>query len=82
VLDCQARTYEAERCWHEALGVYDGMSAETFAVARASGRADILDKLERLAASRQKAAEEGIGEPNEGGKPATRAGRFGRRKEA
>jgi tetratricopeptide (TPR) repeat protein len=81
VLDCLARTYdaggqfdEAERCWKEALGVYDRMSAETFAAAREGGRADILDKLERLAASRKQAAEEG--------NQATRAAWFWRRKGA
>jgi tetratricopeptide (TPR) repeat protein len=95
VLDCQARTYEAdgqldeaERCWNEALGVYDSMSAETFAEAREGGRADILDKLERLAASRKKAAEEvkqavaGAKAATEEVKPAPKAGWFGRRKEA
>jgi tetratricopeptide (TPR) repeat protein len=60
VLDCQAMTFEAdgrpaeaERCWKEALAVYDGMSAETFDAARENGRADILEKLDRLSRSRQ-----------------------------
>jgi tetratricopeptide (TPR) repeat protein len=60
VLDCQAATHEAdgqpaeaERCWKEALAVYDDMSAETFAAARASARADILEKLDRLSRFRQ-----------------------------
>jgi tetratricopeptide (TPR) repeat protein len=81
VLDCQAMTYEAdgqldeaERCWNEALAVYDSMSAETFAAAREGGRADIRHKLERLAASRKKAPEEA--------KPATKAGWFRWRKGA
>jgi tetratricopeptide (TPR) repeat protein len=58
VLDCQAMTHEAdgqpaeaERCWKEALAVYDEMSAETFLAAREKGRADILEKLDRLPGS-------------------------------
>jgi tetratricopeptide (TPR) repeat protein len=61
VLDCLAKTYEAdnqlhdaELCWREALAAYDSMTSPTFADARESGRADILDKLDRLAASGQR----------------------------
>lgn len=60
VLDCLAKTYEAdnkpdeaERCWRQALAVYDGMTSETYADARQGGRADILEKLDRLSKSRK-----------------------------
>jgi tetratricopeptide (TPR) repeat protein len=75
VLDCQARIYaandqsdEAEQCWNEALAVYDGMTAETFADAREGGKADILEKLGRLATERAKPT------------PPAKTGWFGRRK--
>jgi tetratricopeptide (TPR) repeat protein len=65
VLDCLAKTYEAdgrleeaERSWNEALAVYDSMSSETFAAAREGGRADILDKLARLEDIKKKREEE------------------------
>jgi tetratricopeptide (TPR) repeat protein len=54
VLDCQAQTYqaddkreEAERCWLEALAVFNGITADAFANLRESGRSDILNKLEQ-----------------------------------
>jgi tetratricopeptide (TPR) repeat protein len=66
VLDCLAKTHEAGgkfeeagTAWNEALAVYDSMSSETFAQAREGGRADILEKLERLAEATKKAAEDG-----------------------
>jgi tetratricopeptide (TPR) repeat protein len=66
VLDCQARTYEqdnkpdeAERCWQEALAVYDGMTSETFAPAREGGRADILEKLQRVGEAKKRAKKGG-----------------------
>jgi hypothetical protein len=52
---------EAGTAWREALAVYDSMSSETFAEAREGGRADILAKLERLAAATKKAAENEVG---------------------
>jgi tetratricopeptide (TPR) repeat protein len=65
VLDCLARTHEAGgkleeagAAWNEALAVYDSMTSETFAQVRDGGRADIIEKLERLSAAAKKAAED------------------------
>ncbi len=64
VLDCMAKTYaadgkhdEAEQYWREALAVYDGVTSETFADAKAGGQADIQEKLDRLAAAREQVPE-------------------------
>jgi tetratricopeptide (TPR) repeat protein len=38
----------AERCWKEALAVYDGITADAFTDVREAGRKDILMKLEQL----------------------------------
>jgi tetratricopeptide (TPR) repeat protein len=37
----------AEGCWKEALAIYDGITADTFADVREAGRKDILMKLEQ-----------------------------------
>lgn len=62
ILDCMAachlaegRTAEAEKCWNEALEVYDGITAGPLAFARDGGRKDVLAKLEHLYRSNRQA---------------------------
>jgi tetratricopeptide (TPR) repeat protein len=43
------RWAEAERCWGEAVAVYDGITAVEFADVRQAGRTDIQQKLTALA---------------------------------
>ncbi len=43
-----AQADEAERCWHDALGVYDGITSDDFRGLRAAGRDGIHNKLRRL----------------------------------
>jgi hypothetical protein len=38
----------AERCWKEALAVYDGMTGDAITDMRDAGRNDILRKLDAL----------------------------------
>ena len=54
-LDCQAQCYvrlkkpaEAERCWKDALAVYQGITSDAMRDVRASGLADIRHKLEHF----------------------------------
>ena len=55
MLAAERRNDEAERAWLEALTVYDGITSASFAELRASGREDLLAKLERFyTATRQK----------------------------
>lgn len=54
-LDNQAKCFleagdsrEAERCWKEALTVYDGITSDAFPDVREAGQKDIMIKLEQL----------------------------------
>jgi tetratricopeptide (TPR) repeat protein len=81
VLDCLGRTYEAdgkldeaEACWREALAVYDGITAETFAGGKEGGQALLREQLDRVAELRKHGRKPA--------KPPGKAGWFGRQKEA
>jgi tetratricopeptide (TPR) repeat protein len=81
VLDCMGRTYEAdgkldeaEECWREALAVYDGITAETFARGKEGGQALLREQLDRVAELRKPGRKPA--------KPPGKAGWFGEQKGA